>query len=233
MDNNENIFDNEKLNDICQKVVNGEITSTAGLNLTLDELFTKDKNGDFLLIDLLENNVDIDLKNEKIRNNGGVFFYFLVYEQDISQFSYDEINYKCDEMNCTNILNHLLIMIVISVLSLTIIGLPVILIYFLYEGVSIGFLLSSFINYSPIKGMLFGTIFIIISKIIYITILIYLLTNTLKYTKSFLKRLKMTKNELIINQVIKILFCITITLINDIILYFIGNKIITIFKFIL
>lgn len=132
-----------------------------------------------------------------------------------------------------NILNHLLIMIVLSVLSLTIIGLPIILIYFLYEGISIGFLLSSFINYSPIKGMLFGTIFIIISKIIYITILIYLLTNTLKYTKNFLKRLKMAKNELIINQVIKISFCTTITLINDIILYFIGNKIITIFKFIL
>ena len=132
-----------------------------------------------------------------------------------------------------NILNHLLIMIVLSVLSLTIIGLPIILIYFLYEGVSIGFLLSSFINYSPIKGMLFGTIFIIISKIIYITILIYLLTNTLKYTKNFLKRLKTTKNELIINQIIKISFCTTITLINDIILYFIGNKIITIFKFIL
>lgn len=108
MDNNKNIFDNERLNDIYQKVVNGEITSTAGLNLTLDELFTKDKNGYFLLIDLLENNVDIDLKNEKIRNNGGVFFYFLVYGQDISQFSYDEINYKCDEMNCTNVLNHLL-----------------------------------------------------------------------------------------------------------------------------
>ena len=34
-----------------------------------------------------------------------------------------------------NILNHLLIMIVLSVLSLTIIGLPIILIYFLYEGV--------------------------------------------------------------------------------------------------
>lgn len=108
MDNNENIFDNERLNDIYQKVVNGEITSTAGLNLTLDELFTKDKNGYFLLIDLLENNVDIDLENKKIRNNGGVFFYFLVYGQDISQFSYDEINYKCDEMNCTNVLNHLL-----------------------------------------------------------------------------------------------------------------------------
>lgn len=108
MDNNENSFDNEKLNDIYQKVVNDEITSTAGLNLTLDELFTRDKDGDFLLIDLLENNVDIDLKNEKTRNNGGVFFYFLVYGQDISQFSYDEINYKCDEMNCTNVLNHLL-----------------------------------------------------------------------------------------------------------------------------
>lgn len=108
MDNNVNIFDNERLNDIYQKVVNGEITSTAGLNLTLDELFTMDKNGDFLLIDLLENNVDIDLENKKIRNNGGVFFYFLVCGQDISQFSYDEINYKCDEMNCTNVLNYLL-----------------------------------------------------------------------------------------------------------------------------
>ncbi len=165
----------------------------------------------------------------------GIYLY-LSKEKLIKESINTELIKMINNLDITrqnNILNHLLIMIVISVLSLTIIGLPVILIYFLYEGVSIGFLLSSFINYSPIKGMLFGTIFIIISKIIYITILIYLLTNTLKYTKSFLKRLKMAKNELIINQVIKILFCITITLINDIILYFIGNKIITIFKFIL
>lgn len=165
----------------------------------------------------------------------GIYLY-LSKEKLIKESINTELIKMINNLDITrqnNILNHLLIMIVISVLSLTIIGLPLILIYFLYEGVSIGFLLSSFINYSPIKGMLFGTIFIIISKIIYITILIYLLTNTLKYTKSFLKRLKMTKNELIINQVIKILFCITITFINDIILYFIGNKIITIFKFIL
>ena len=165
----------------------------------------------------------------------GIYLY-LSKEKLIKESINTELIKMINNLDITrqnNILNHLLIMIVISVLSLTIIGLPVILIYFLYEGVSIGFLLSSFINYSPIKGMLFGTIFIIISKIIYITILIYLLTNTLKYTKSFLKRLKMAKNELIINQVIKILFCIAITLINDIILYFIGNKIITIFKFIL
>lgn len=108
MDNNENIFDNEKLNDICQKVVNGEITSTAGLNLTLNELFTKDKNGEFLLIDLLENNVDIDLENEKIRNNGSVFFYFLIYGQDISQFSYDKIDYTYGENGNMNVLNYLL-----------------------------------------------------------------------------------------------------------------------------
>lgn len=165
----------------------------------------------------------------------GIYLY-LSKEKLIKESINTELIKMINNLDITrqnNILNHLLIMIVISVLSLTIIGLPVILIYFLYEGVSIGFLLSSFINYSPIKGMLFGTIFIIISKIIYIAILIYLLTNTLKNTKSFLKRLKTTKNELIINQVIKILFCITITLINDIILYFIGNKIITIFKFIL
>lgn len=108
MDNNVNIFDNERLNDIYQKVVNGEITSTAGLNLTLDELFTMDKNGYCLLMDLLKNDVDIDLENEKIRNNGGVFFFLLICGQDISQFSYDEINYKCAEMNDINVLNYLL-----------------------------------------------------------------------------------------------------------------------------
>lgn len=108
MDNNVNIFDNERLNDIYQKVVNGEITSTAGLNLTFDELFTMDKNGDFLLIDLLENNVDIDLKNGKIRNNGSVFFYFLIYGQDISQFSYDKIDYTYGENGNMNVLNYLL-----------------------------------------------------------------------------------------------------------------------------
>ena len=108
MDNNVNIFDNERLNDIYQKVVNGEITSTAGLNLTLDELFTMDKNGYFLLIDLLENNVDIDLKNGKIRNNGSVFFYFLIYGQDISQFSYDKIDYTYGENGNMNVLNYLL-----------------------------------------------------------------------------------------------------------------------------
>ena len=95
MDNNVNIFDNERLNDIYQKVVNGEITSTAGLNLTLDELFTMDKNRDFLLIDLLENNVDIDLKNGKIRNNGSVFFY-------------DKIDYTYGENGNMNVLNYLL-----------------------------------------------------------------------------------------------------------------------------
>ena len=84
MDNNVNIFDNERLNDIYQKVVNGEITSTAGLNLTLDELFTMDKNGDFLLIDLL------------------------IYGQDISQFSYDKIDYTYGENGNMNVLNYLL-----------------------------------------------------------------------------------------------------------------------------
>ena len=76
MDNNVNIFDNERLNDIYQKVVNGEITSTAGLNLTLDELFTMDKNGYFLLIDLLENNVDI-WKIKKLEIMVVYFFIFL------------------------------------------------------------------------------------------------------------------------------------------------------------
>lgn len=165
----------------------------------------------------------------------GIYFY-LSKEKIIKESINTELIKMIDNLNITkqnNIINHLLILIILSVLSLTIIGLPVIIIYFIYEGISIGFLLSSFINYSPIKGFLFGSIFIIISKTIYILILIYLLTNTLKYTKSFAKRLKTSKNDIITNQLTKAVFCITIILINDIILYFLGNKIILLFKFIL
>lgn len=165
----------------------------------------------------------------------GIYFY-LSKEKIIKESINTELIKMIDNLNITrqnNIINHLLILIILSVLSLTIIGLPIIIIYFIYEGISIGFLLSSFINYSPIKGFLFGSIFIIISKTIYILILIYLLTNTLKYTKSFIKRLKISKNDIITNQLAKTIFCITIILINDIILYFLGNKIILLFKFIL
>lgn len=165
----------------------------------------------------------------------GIYFY-LSKEKIIKESINTELIKMIDNLNITkqnNIINHLLILIILSVLSLTIIGLPIIIIYFIYEGISIGFLLSSFINYSPIKGFLFGSIFIIISKTIYILILIYLLTNTLKYTKSFIKRLKTSKNDIITNQLTKAVFCITIILINDIILYFLGNKIILLFKFIL
>ncbi len=165
----------------------------------------------------------------------GIYFY-LSKEKIIKESINTELIKMIDNLNITkqnNIINHLLILIILSVLSLTIIGLPIIIIYFIYEGISIGFLLSSFINYSPIKGFLFGSIFIIISKTIYILILIYLLTNTLKYTKSFAKRLKTSKNDIITNQLTKAIFCITIILINDIILYFLGNKIILLFKFIL
>lgn len=48
------------------------------------------------------------MKNGKIRNNGSVFFYFLIYGQDISQFSYDKIDYTYGENGNMNVLNYLL-----------------------------------------------------------------------------------------------------------------------------
>lgn len=165
----------------------------------------------------------------------GIYLY-LSKEQLIKNSINEELIKMINNLNNTkqnNIINHLLIMLILSSLSLIIIGLPIILIYFIYEGISIGFLLSSFIHYSPIKGLLFGTIFILVSKTIYILILIYFLTNTYKYTKNFLKRLKTPKNDLIVNQLIKIIFIIIITIINDTVLYYLGNKIILLFKFII
>ncbi len=135
--------------------------------------------------------------------------------------------------NQNNIVFHLAIISVIVLLSLIIIGLPILIIYYLYEFASIGYLLASLFAYKSIKGLLFGMCFIIVNKILFLIILSYFLLNTINYTRKYLKSLKTSKKDLIINYLYKSFFVIILILINDIILYFVGNKIASIFIFLL
>lgn len=132
-----------------------------------------------------------------------------------------------------SIIYHFITISLMIILSLSVIGLPLVLFYYFYEGISIGFLISSFIKYKKFKGFTYALIFTGISKLLYIAILTYFLVQSLNYAFKILKNIKENKKDLIIRQLIKCAFTISICFINDIILYFIGNKLASIFTFII
>ena len=130
-------------------------------------------------------------------------------------------------------LYHLGLVSIFIVLSIILIGLPLYLIYYFYEFVSIGYLLSVLFSYKKINGLLFGVIFTFINKILFLVILSYFLINMINYTKRYIKSFKMNKNDLIMNYLYKCFFVILLVIINDIFLYFLGNKLTSIFLFLL
>ena len=132
-----------------------------------------------------------------------------------------------------NILFHLALLSILLVLSIIVIGLPIIIFYYFYEFVSIGYLLTSLFFYKKISGLLFGSIFILINKILFLLFLSYFIINSIKYSKRVLKGLKMRKSEIIVHHLYKGLFIIILSFINDIILYFIGNKLLSVFLFLI
>ena len=132
-----------------------------------------------------------------------------------------------------SIIYHFITISLMIILSLSVIGLPLVLFYYFYEGISIGFLITSFIKYKKFKGFTYSLIFTGISKLLYIAILTYFLVQSLNYAFKILKNIKENKKDLIIRQLIKCAFTICICFINDIILYFIGNKLASIFTFII
>ena len=132
-----------------------------------------------------------------------------------------------------SIIYHFITISLMIILSLSVIGLPLVLFYYFYEGISIGFLITSFIKYKKFKGFTYSLIFTGISKLLYIAILTYFLVQSLNYAFKILKNIKENKQDLIIRQLIKCAFTIGICFINDIILYFIGNKLASIFTFII
>lgn len=133
--------------------------------------------------------------------------------------------------NQNNILYHVSLLSILIILSLVIIGTPIIMFYYFYEFASIGYVLAAFYQYKKINGILFGSIFIVVNKILFLAILTYFLISSIIYTKKLINNLKRPKNDIIINQLLKGFFILSIIFINDIILYFIGNKIISVFLF--
>lgn len=131
------------------------------------------------------------------------------------------------------ILNHLIIISILIILSFTIIGIPFIIFYFFYESVSLGFLIGSILKWKAIKGLIFMIPFIIINKLIYYLLLIYIIKISINYSKKIINNYHNDKSNIIVRHLIKMAIVLIIILIVDIFIYFFGNKLLSIFLFLL
>lgn len=164
---------------------------------------------------------------------------FLIYLDESSQelllLNINEWLQSLDSSNINNIFSHLLIISTLCVLSLFVIGLPLVLFFIFYNGFSIGFMICSLVNIFGIKGLLYGLVYCVITKGIYLFFLLILILSLIKLSISILKTvLRIDNNKENFALLFKrIVLCLAIILISDIIIYFGGAKLITLFNFLL
>ena len=97
-------------------------------------------------------------------------------------------------------------------------------------------MITSLINIFGIKGLLYGIMYVLITKGIYLFFLSIFIMSLIKIANLFIKRIfsgeRISKDNLSL-LLKRIFICIAAILISDIILYFGGAKLITIFNFLL
>lgn len=137
--------------------------------------------------------------------------------------------------NISILVQHLVILSTLLILSIFLIGGPLVIFFMFYNGFTIGFIISSITCIFGIKGMLFGVLYVIVSKLVFVVLFIIFSVNLFKIVKCVIDYLvykKSNKESLIMFMKRSIVF-IGIIMISDIILYFGGVKLINIFNFLI
>lgn len=165
---------------------------------------------------------------------------FLIYldeaSKDILFLNINEWLQGISNSNINNIVLHIIMLSSMFLLSIFLIGIPFVLFFVFYNGFSVGFTVTSLISIFGINGLLYGIIYVIITKGIYLFFLSIIIVSLLRVSLIILKSIFNKENidkEKLALLLKKNLICIAIILINDIILYFWGTNLITIFNFLL
>ena len=137
----------------------------------------------------------------------------------------------------SNIIYPIIIYIGIFILSLTLIGSFIPLLVISIENISIGLILGIILRIKYLKGLLFGTVYFIITKLLYIILLFYIAINIYKFIRSFIDNIKTKQDISLYNLysriILKILFCILVITIYNILLMFVAPYIFNFLKILL
>lgn len=166
----------------------------------------------------------------------GIIFNVLLDEasKEIIFLNINEMLQNIKNVRINNVLLHLLLLSSIFLLSVFVIGIPLSVIFVFYNGFSVGFIISSLTYIFGIKGLIYSIIYVFVSKGLFLLFLIIITSSFFKIGKIMINKLFKRNTEYNLNVCFKkVLLCIGIVLLNDIILYFVGIRLINIFNFLI
>ncbi len=161
----------------------------------------------------------------------GMVTGFLFYiKQDISLkdtivSSLQEI-FKDNVFSFQNVFYHLVILFFLCILLFCFLGIPFFVLYIFFEGISLGFILPLFFSLYRINFFLYYFLYFVVIKFVYCFLLFFLFAKAIQFIKSYISNLK-KKDTHFLQEFKYVLFFVFCIFINDIFVYFLGNKILT------
>lgn len=164
--------------------------------------------------------------------------FFLFFKLDTSAkesviLSLSNINSAVSDGHQNFIVMHLIISLFLTVLSLCVIGFPLVLFYLFFEFASFGFLLAGLIKLKGFNGLMFGLASFFINKFVYIVLLCYLAYVSFSFFRKIIKYKEQMDTRIFALHLKRLGIILLAIFINDLIIYFWGNKLLSIFLFLL
>lgn len=156
------------------------------------------------------------------------FIFYLIYKPDITGYILNFKDLIINSHHNTYIYN-ILVVSSIFVLSISVIGIPIMIFYIFYEGMSIGFTFALFISINSFKGLLFYSIFFILTKVVFILVILYFSIIALRYVAKFLDSVISKNREELYKTIVfhfyRFVIIFLIILMNSTLIYLFANKI--------
>lgn len=161
----------------------------------------------------------------------GFLFYF-TYKPDLSS-SIDSFKTLISTTNQNTFISNIILISAIFILSISIVGLPALVFYIFYEGLSIGFTLGLFMAAFHAKGLIFYLLFFIVSKLIYTAIMLYFSIISIRYIIKFVECIINKNREELYRTIVyhfyRFIIILVIVIVNSSLIYFLSNKILSLF----
>lgn len=133
-------------------------------------------------------------------------------------------------INYNTILIHVLILSISFLLSFTGIGIILLIMYLLFEGITIGFMILHFITIYKTSGIIYSILYILIFKFVIVFLIMILIIKFIKIFKNIISKIK--GKQVDITKTVINCFVLIISLISyDFILLLFGTKLLNIFIF--
>lgn len=166
----------------------------------------------------------------------GFFIYGKLENTDIA-LHVQNISLYLKEHQINFILTHLILICILTsglILGISLIFIPLLLIW---ENINLGFMLRAFFEVFKFKGIGFGLLYFLLTKFLYLLLVLFLVKKILNASRAiinmFYKKDGVDTKYILLKNVKAIMLITFMIFINDLLVYFLANKLLIWFLFII